>query len=110
MVFLFLSILEKPFFLIQPVSVTIGRGQTAKFDCKVTGGKGPKISWYFNKEMYDEMSNEKGILVDENNSLIISNTDDIVSKGVICIFKDSFRQEQQPQKYSIRASLHIIGK
>ena len=99
-------ILEKPTFLVQPEGVTIGRGQTAKFDCKVTGGKKLAIRWYFKGEIYDQTSNEKGIVVDENNSLIVSNTAVVGSEGVVCAYKDSFGKE----KYSIRAPLNVIGK
>ena len=103
----FIFVSEKPTLQVQPVNVEIGRGQTAKFHCSVTGGKNLHIGWYYGKEYFDQKTTGgNGIKVDSSNDLILSNVDVANPQTVWCVFRDDLTQRQQ---HSARVSLKVIG-
>ena len=92
-------------FEVEPTGVIIGKGQTAKFDCVVTGGKNTRMLWSFGSDTYDKSSTSGRIRMDSKNSLIITNIEKNDMKKVRCIAEDDKSIE-----YSKEVLLTVTGK
>ncbi|XP_066910837.1 roundabout homolog 1-like isoform X2 [Clytia hemisphaerica] len=99
---------EKPTFLIQPTDMTIGRGQTATFQCQVKGGKSPTIEWFYNTKAYSQKFQSGNVIVTKDNDLVISNVDTFGQQSVVCTYRDSISRNQD-KKFSPKVFLKVTS-